>query len=165
MRLAPVIYRRLERQLPGLRVVTGTLAPGAVLSGSIVFRAAPAGWTSYFLGAEDHAALTGRRLDLRLVGEAVSKGVRVLGEPEGIAAIDLAVDGRPLAAGEIVVGAGRPYAGGEMAAADLLAPEPPLPAAAPLVLWLPSEGEVRPAAPDAEAEETKRRLRALGYVQ
>ena len=150
--------------------MTAGLAPGAVLSGSIVFRAAPAGWASYFLGPEDRAALAGRRLDLRLVGEAVPKGVRVLGEPEGIAAIDLAVDGRPLAAGEIAVGAGRPYAGGALAEADLVAPAPPLPASplpAPslLVVWSPAEGGAEPPLRTAEVQETERRLRALGYVQ
>ena len=164
-RLAPIVYGRLERQLPGLRVVTAGLAPGAVLSGSIVFRAAPAGWASYFLGPEDRAVLVGRRLDLRLVGEAVPKGVRVLGEREGIEAIDVAVDGRPLAAGKIAVGAGRPYAGGALAAADLVASVPPITASPLLFVWLPAEGGIEPTAPEAEVQETERRLRALGYVQ
>lgn len=181
-RLAPLVLRQLDAQgRPGLRLALGALPRGSRLSGEIRFRQPPEGWASDFLAAEDEVSLQGAVLRVDLVGEGWPKGLRVLGDPAGIAEIVLRVDGEAVAPGRVAVGERR-WSGDPLAAAALRAEGWP-PAAgldasarsggaaarAPLVsLWLPSvrRTETRDrTGDDAMARETERRLRALGYIQ
>jgi hypothetical protein len=99
----------------------------------------------------------------------------VLGEPSGVATITLSLDGLQVPPDRILAGAG-PWRGGPVPAAALeTAAWPPGAAlgkaeragsgpAPVLALWRPAEPP--PAAADDEAaEESARRLRALGYIE
>jgi hypothetical protein len=160
----PAIARRLDRELPGLRIVTGALDEGSVVAGAIVFRRPPAGWLPHFLGPGDRGALAGRRLELTLVGERLAKGLRVLGDTGGVESIELTLDGAPLGPGRVAVGERGRWDGAPLPAAALTAPAPPDPRGAALRLWTPA-GEPKLARPGQESAETRRRLKALGYLQ
>src|SRR5262249_50068434 len=62
-RLAPVIHRRLDFDLPGLKVMIEGVplkAPAPRLAGTLTFSRAPARWVPYFLGPEDKVELSGK---------------------------------------------------------------------------------------------------------
>jgi hypothetical protein len=143
---------------------------GSELAGEIVFERPPEGWWPELLDDGDEVELAGRRLTWRWRGEPFAKGIRVLGDPGAVESVTVTVDGEAVPAARVAVGDGQPYAGGRLGEAALRAESWPPAAAAALApavyLW-------RPAAPapldavedDAAAEETARRLRALGYIQ
>ncbi len=167
--LAPVIHRQLDRELGGLKLMTDGLAAGARVSGSILFAHAPQRAIPYFLAspsAGDRVEMTADRLRFDLVAETLAKGFRVEGDFGRVLAVEATVDGRPLPAARWRIGPRRPYAGGALAPADLLAAEwpglvPPA-GAGGLDLWVhDTTGAARKLAHDPE---TERRLRALGYA-
>lgn len=108
------------------------------------------------------------RLRFDLLGDGTPKGLRIEGDVGRIEALAASLDGLPLAASRLRVGAGAPYGGGPLELAALLSRHWPGPAAAAppggLAIWIHDwTGEaVRPTGHDPE---TERRLRALGYLQ
>ncbi|HSL82932.1 MAG TPA: sulfatase, partial [Thermoanaerobaculia bacterium] len=128
-RLAPVLYRHLDRALPGLRVLPDALPPGARLTGELVFEAAPGEVVPLFLGPGDRAAADGPRVRFEIVGDGVPKGFRILGEPGALVAAELALDGEPLPAGRLRVGAGTAFTGRPVPPESLTAAALPAPAA------------------------------------
>ncbi|MFP3939298.1 MAG: sulfatase [Thermoanaerobaculia bacterium] len=162
-RLAPLVYRRLDRALPGLRALPEGLAPGAVLSGELTFQEAPEGVVPLFLGPGDRLELDGRRVRFDITGEAVPKGFRILGAGAPLEAAALALDGEPLPPGRLRLGAGDPFTGRPVAPAALEAEALPAPETHPgLRLWAPA-GPTSRAAP--ASDRTRESLRALGYVE
>jgi arylsulfatase A-like enzyme len=173
--LAAVIERRLDRSLPGLRLMAAGVPAGAHLRIDLALAQAPRGWTPFLLTAADRVSVAGSHLVLDLAGgDLLARGVRIAGDA-AVAGMTATLDGRPLAAERLRVGAGRPYGGGALAAAALTCREWPAdldgaPAASlssnlPVVgLWVhDAAGEVaRRTAHDAE---TERGLRALGYIE
>jgi arylsulfatase A-like enzyme len=168
--LAPIVHRQLDRELGGLKLATDGLPAGSRLGGTIVFAHAPQRVVPYFLGppsAGDRVEMTGDRLRFELRTEPLAKGFRVEGDFGRVLELTAALDGQPLPAARWRVGPGRPYAGGPLAPADLLAPEWPglLPrAGGGLDLWIHDAAGAGAAARRAHDPETERRLRALGYI-
>lgn len=162
-RLQPIIHRQLNRELPGLRVFAAGFPAGSRIQGSIALDRPPSGWDSYFLAAGDRVELAGNRVSFDLGGETVEKGFRLEGEIGGVQTVEARVDGRPLPAGQMLVGRGTPYPGGGLNPAALTAEDLPTAQGAALLLWLP--GGRRAPAGKALNPETERRLRALGYIQ
>jgi arylsulfatase A-like enzyme len=144
-RLQPIIDRQLDRQLPGLRVFTADLPPGARLRGSLTLERPATEWFPCFLGAGDRVELAGTRVSFDLGGEVLEKGFLLLGDPGRVLRAEADLDGRPA---RVLLGAGTP---------------PPSPGPA-LRIWRP--GGERKAVPSRPRDpETERRLRALGYIQ
>ncbi|HVR98028.1 MAG TPA: sulfatase, partial [Thermoanaerobaculia bacterium] len=165
-RLAPLIHRQLDRQVPGLRLMASGLPGGSRLEGEIDLDRAPARWRPYFLGEDDRVEMEGNRIRFSLAGEPLAKGILLEGVL-GIAGLTARLDGAPLPAGRIVLGSGATYGGGKAAAGTLTAAAWPEPLRGPgLRVWLSKSAEGagarRPAATDPE---TEKRLRALGYIQ
>ena len=175
--LDQVIDRQLGRELPGLWLVPAALPAGGRLSGSIVCARAPQGWAPYFLGPGDRVELAGTRLRFDLAGEGagpagdLEKGVRLLGDCGGISVVEASLDGRPLAPGDVRIGAGAaPWSGGPIAAAALRSPSWPndrpadrAAATARLRLWALDESGAVERRRTVDPE-TERRLRTLGYI-
>ncbi|HEX9944696.1 MAG TPA: sulfatase [Thermoanaerobaculia bacterium] len=163
-RLQPIVQRQLDRQLPGLRVLASGLPAGSRLQGSLVLDRPPARWVSYFLAADDRVALAGSRVSFDLGGEELEKGFLLEGDFGGVQTLEARLDGRPLAAPQVLTGRGAPYLGGAVARALLTAAGPAAPRGPALRVWLPAvrRAPSTDAAPDPE---TGRRLRALGYAQ
>jgi arylsulfatase len=162
-RLVPVVYLHLDRGLPGIRVLHDSLPPGARLSGELVFAGSPAGVVPLFLGPEDRVDAAGDRVRFELVGEALPKGFRILGSPGDLVGAALALDGEPLPAGRLRLGAGTPFTGRRVPAAALVAAALPGRADLPgLRLW----SHAGPTSLTGEASDrTRESLRALGYIE
>ncbi|HBL25617.1 MAG TPA: hypothetical protein DD490_02150 [Acidobacteria bacterium] len=165
-RLAPVIHGQVARELPGLWIFREG-GEGGRLAGSLTFERPPAGWRPYFTEPGDRIELSGTRLRFDLAGAAGGKGVRVEGDVGRILAVEAALDGRPLPAGGVRLGAGAAYTGGAVPPAALRAARWPVTGAetaAGLRLWsFDGSGAVeRRTSPNAETEQ---RLRNLGYIQ
>ena len=77
--------------------------------------------------------------------------------------IEARVDGRPLPAGQMLVGRGTPYPGGGLNPAALTAEDLPAAKGAALLLWLPGGRRAPPR--KAQNPETQRRRRARGDIQ
>ena len=171
--LEPVIHGQLDAELPGLRVMLDAVDPGRRLAGRIVLERPPETWLPYFLAEGDVVGLSGRELTFDLVADRVQKGVRVLGDAGGIEALELSLDGAPVATRRVLVGRGDPYRGGSLPAERLVSADWPFRVSVPvspvLRVWRPPaavEERMRaPAVAAGEAEETRRRLRALGYLR
>jgi arylsulfatase A-like enzyme len=178
-RLAGALYRQLDRQLPGLRVVAGAAPAGSRLDGTIRFERPPQGWTPLFLAAGDRVSLAGDRLDFDLASEPLDKGFLVLGDFGAVRSIEARRDGVPLPSGSLRVGEGVPYGGGAVPPARLLAAGWPLADGrdgtglggatgqsgdpAGLALWLHRAARAGERRTERDPE-TERRLRALGYI-
>lgn len=167
-RLAPIIHRHLDRRLPGLRVAVEGLAPGARLVARLKFENPPEDWVSYFLAPADRVRLDGRDLEVEWVGGppgAPGRGVLVDGDLGAVTRIEATLDGEPISAAAIQVGDGQqPYDGASVSQNALRAetwPPPPTQGTV-LRLWLPGGGSEDAEAP--ENAETRRRLKALGYL-
>lgn len=161
-RLAPVIYRHLHRTLPGLLALTDSLPRGARLSGELELETAPEGVIPLFLGPDDRVDLAGTRLRFELVGEAVEKGFRVLGDAGAVLAASLTLDGEPLPPARLRLAGGDPFTGRAVPAAALATGAFPAAADLPgLRLW---DYAGRTAIATEVNEETRRSLEALGYV-
>jgi len=164
-RLAPVIHRRLDFDLPGLKVMTDGAPAGARLAGSLTFERPPDRWVPYFLGCEDKVELSGRSLRFDLLASTLAKGFRVEGDGGKIESIAATLDGRPLPPAQVRIGMDTPYAGGPIGPAALLAREWPGLAhpAGGVRLWVHDmASNVKRREHDPE---TERGLRALGYIQ
>jgi arylsulfatase A-like enzyme len=163
--LARVIHRRLDLDLPGLRVMTDGAPAGSHLAGTLIFSSPPARWVPYFLAPEDRVELTGATLRFDLLAGRLDKGFRVEGDFGQIQALAATTNGQPLPAGQLRVGMNTPYAGGPLSPKALLTREWPglAPAGRGLRLWIhDATGSVALREHDAE---TERGLRALGYIQ
>ncbi|MEM7048245.1 MAG: sulfatase [Acidobacteriota bacterium] len=156
--LLPLVDRRLATGEGGLWLVTGPRMEGRRLRLEVELGEPTAGWEGYFLGPEDRFQVIGRRLVLQLAeGPIGSRGVR-LPEAQEVVIESLEVT---LEEGEILVGDGRVYEGGRLTAQDLRAKGWPRSERAALALWVSEES----AHGDAEElDETRQRLRALGYL-
>jgi arylsulfatase A-like enzyme len=161
-RLQPLIDRRLDRQMPGLRVIAAGLPAASRLRGTLALDRPPARWISYFLAEDDHVELAGNRVSFDLGGEALRKGFLLEGDFAAVQSAAAELDGGgPL---PIRIGRGALYAGGAAGKAFLTADAPPAAAGPALFLWFPGRRRAPPAAAAPNAE-TARRLRALGYAQ
>ena len=156
-RLSAVIHQRLGRRLPGLRVLVRDVVPGRSVRGTVRFDRPPKGWTSYFLGPDDHVELVGDTLRFELEGDLVAKGVRL--EEEGLGIVETMIEGGWL---PVVGPDGRDVGTGVVEAEALRAPGFPGRTDGPaLLLWEP---ESRALEEEMVDEETMRRLEALGYT-
>jgi arylsulfatase A-like enzyme len=167
--LGLLIDHRLDRTLPGLRVIASGLPGGGTLSGRIDFHRSPAAWHPYFLAAADRASLEGATLSFSLVGEEpgtgpADKGLTVEGDLGGIRALWAALDGVPLAPGSVLVGEGGRYSGGPIEEADLTTDHRPRSPAGPvLLLW--ARRALAPGRSGGIDPEVEASLKALGYIQ
>jgi arylsulfatase A-like enzyme len=180
--LAAVMERRLDLCLPGLKLLASGVPAGSRLRVELTLARPPRRWTPYLLAAADRVRLDGARLTLELAGgsgggaDALARGVRIEGDFAAAAeavvqALSAAVDGRPLPAARLRVGAGSPYTGGPLPRAALATRQwPGAPAAGggdggPAVqLWM-HDAAGEPERRDVHDVETERRLRALGYIE
>ena len=167
-RLAPVIHRRLDFDLPGLKLMTDLLPQtpvGSRLAGTLTFTRSPARWVPYFLDPADHVELAGNRLRFDLRSGTLAKGFRVEGDFGGIAGIAATLDGKPLPASQVRLGMNAPYGGGPVDRRALLAREWPglAPAAGGVRLWV--HDAASNVARREHDPETEKGLRALGYIQ
>jgi hypothetical protein len=161
--LQPLIHHRLDRELPGLRLLASGLPAGSILDGTIRFERPPARWTPYFLGEGDAMELVGSRLRFRLRGEALVKGALVEGEMGAIVELEARLDDAAPASVRLLVGRGA-YAGGRVEPGALLSARAPAPPAGPaLRVWISERGTTGKHA--EEDPETVKRLQALGYIQ
>ncbi|MGE5234614.1 MAG: sulfatase, partial [Acidobacteriota bacterium] len=157
------IHRGLENQFVGLRVMASGVPAGHRLSGTIRCDRPPARWVPYFLAGGDRVALEGKTLRFDLEGDAVQKGVLLVGDFTAIEDARLALDGKPLPMSAVRLGEGRAAEGGPWPLSGLGAATWPQPPSGPaLRLFVPSHPPV--VHPPADPE-TLRRLRALGYIQ
>lgn len=162
-RLGSVVYRHLSRALPGLLALTDAVPPGARLVGEIELAKAPDAVLPLFLGPDDKVSLAGARVRFELVGEAVDKGFRLLGDPGALRAASLQLDGEPLQPARLRYGNGVPFTGREVPVAALGTDAFPAAGERPgLRLW---EYTGRTQVATEASEETRRKLEALGYVQ
>lgn len=165
-RLQPLVHRQLGTELEGLWVLPDGLPAGARLSGSIAFERPPERWAPYFLGPADKAELSGNRVRFDLLGDRLTKGLRIKGDFGRILAVEASLDGKPLPPGAVRIGAEAPWNGAPVTPAALRSPRWPLsapPASALLRLWtFDSAGAAaRRTKADATTEEG---LRNLGYI-
>jgi hypothetical protein len=166
-RLEAILYHRLDRTLPGVRVLTDALPPGARLVGELDFESPPEAAIPLFLAEGDSVSVEGNRVRFEITGGAVDKGFRLLGEPRGLVAAALSVDGTSLPDGRLRYGEGRPFGGlavpaGALEIAAFPATGPRKGRPAGVRVWSPS-GAVSLAT--ESSEETLERLKALGYVE
>jgi hypothetical protein len=184
--LATVLQRRLDLSLPGLRLLAAGVPAGSRLRLDLTLAQAPRRWLPYLLNAADRVTLDGAHLALDLQGgDPLARGVRIEGdfadppgaapagaapaaEPDVVRSLTAMVDGRPLPAARVRVGAGASYAGGALPWAALRSRLGPgtLPAAGgPVVeIWVHDTAGEAPRRTEHDAE-TERRLRALGYLK
>jgi hypothetical protein len=162
--LQEAIHRQLERRLPGLRVMLAGAPGGARLRGRLRFARPAASWSSYFLDEGDQVALAGREVRFELGGESLTKGFLLEGSPGALEELEATLDGEPLPAAALRLGAGAAHAGGVVAESALAAQDWPVRGEGPrLHVWRPAG--LRAASQATPDPETLRRLRALGYVQ
>jgi hypothetical protein len=166
--LAPLVLGRLGRELPGLRVSAGAGFAGRILRAELTLAGASEGWWPELLAAGDRVELRGGRLHLEWQGEALAKGVRLLGSSGGISSVAVWLDGEPIEPSTVVVGEGQAWDGQPLPEQSLLADQPPDACGAGeavLCLWrlrapARAEDEITPELD----RETRERLEALGYL-
>lgn len=162
-RLEPVVYRHLHRTLPGILALAESLPAGRHLSGELAFDSPPTTVLPLFLGPDDRVELAGTRLSFSIVGEAVAKGFRLVGDPGALVDASLLLDGELLPPARLRYGGGAPFPGRPVPATALATETFPSPVERPgLRLW---EYAGRAAVATEVSEETRRSLEALGYVQ
>jgi len=165
-RLAPLIHHRLDRRLPGLRVLPSGIPQGSRLEARISFDRPPEGWDPYFLGDRDEATLDGSSLELRwqpTPGALPGRGFLVRGDFTELKVEKLTLDGVALPLDQVLLGHDRPLRGSEIRRRELKVTTRPEPLASPgLLLWEPEVDFSARAA--EEDEETRKRLQALGYL-
>jgi|GEM_PF-725234 len=188
--LITAIQRRLDRALPGLRLLAAGVPAGSRLRLDLTLSRPPRRWLPYLLTEMDRATLHGSHLTIELVGgDRLARGVSIegafsdllstgagAGGGAGAAAggseavvesLMATIDGKPLAAGRVRVGGGVVYEGGPLTLAALRTREEPAIQAAdgPAVdLWV-HDASGEPHRLVEHGDETERRLRALGYIQ
>lgn len=164
--LAPVIERRLDAALTGLRVFSEGLPPGRRLAGTITFARPPGAAVPYFLSPDDRAELSGATLRFDFGGEVTPavKGVRIEGDFGAVQSVEITLEGQPLPPAQIRTGANAVWAGRPLTAASLESPAWPASGTKPsLLLW--NHRSARPGERRTQYDpETERRLRALGYL-
>jgi arylsulfatase A-like enzyme len=83
--LAMVIERRLDRALPGLRLLAAGVPAGSRLHLDLTLSRPPRRWMPYLLTPEDHATLDGSHLALDLAGgDRLARGVRIEDDFSGV---------------------------------------------------------------------------------
>lgn len=155
--LAPQLEARLAEQTPGVRVMLTGAAPGITVGLEVRLRRPAQTWSSWFLADDDRVELDGDSLRVRLLGEALPKGI-VLPAAD-VQSIDVVGPrGLPVR----LAGSRGAYGGGEVSLqAALHAGWPGQPADGPtLWLWASPQRTF-----DAQRNpETMKRLKALGYA-
>ena len=160
VRLQRGIHGRLDRQMSGLRVIASGLSPGSRLTGRIELTPVPAGWVSYFLADADRVEQQSSEVRFELSAESLDKGFVIQGEIGKLEVLEAAIDGVPLAAGQIRAGEA-PWRGVAVEATSLRHEGWPAGVEKPtLHVWY-REVDRSVAPQDAE---TRRRLEALGYL-
>jgi arylsulfatase A-like enzyme len=91
--LQPLVHRQLGAEMAGLWVLPDGLPDGARLSGSITFERPPGLWSPYFLSPADHVTLSGGTLRFDLLGERLTKGLRIQGDFGRIVSATASLDG------------------------------------------------------------------------
>ncbi|MBV8202854.1 MAG: sulfatase [Acidobacteria bacterium] len=143
--LATAIERRLDRALPGLRLLAAGVPAGSRLRLELTLSRPPRRFVPYLLTPADHATLDGAHLALELAGgDRLAKGVWIEGDDFGDAAkasggrgpaaggggsaaaedavvqsFTATLDGLPLPPARVRVGGGATYAGGPLPEAAL----------------------------------------------
>ncbi|MCH9649126.1 MAG: sulfatase [Deltaproteobacteria bacterium] len=168
--MAPVIHRRLDRRLPGLRVLANALPLGSELVARFEFEAPPEGWQAYFLGPNEEVRLEDRVLEIHWreePGAVPGRGIRIEGELPALRSLKATLDGRALLPEAFWLGQGRPYL---RAAAGAVAPDslvsrgwPTPPSAVGVRIWIPSDPVL--SEPTEASDENRRRLETMGYLQ
>jgi arylsulfatase A-like enzyme len=165
--LSALLDAYLDRALPGLRVRGSGLAPEQTLEIELVLDAVPSAWHPYFLDASDRVRVDQRKITLTLVGEpagSAEKGLWLEGEDLGLESLAARLDGVPLAAARLLIGAGKPHRSGAVASAALLTDRRPEgPAEAAVRVW--ARSDLRAEAATTLPPEVEKSLRALGYIQ
>jgi arylsulfatase len=165
-RLQPLVHRQLGTELEGLWVLPDGLPVGARLSGSITFERPPGRWAPYFLGPADKAELSGSQVRFDLLGDRLTKGLRIKGDFGRILAVEASLDGKPLPPGAVRIGAEASWNGAPVAPAALRSPRWPLsaPSASTLLrLWMLDRAGAAQRRTKADAT-TEEGLRNLGYI-
>jgi arylsulfatase A-like enzyme len=189
--LAQVLERRLDRGLPGLRLTAAAIPAGSRLRLALTLASPVRRWAPYLLGPADRVSQDGARLTVELAGGSpVARGVRIEGDflaaagpvdPPGggaaVVALAVDLDGKPLPAARVRIGAGVPYAGGPLTLAALRSVSFPAAGgsaggeagrereAAWVALWVHAGAGAGAGAPRGRDAEMERRLRALGYIE
>jgi arylsulfatase A-like enzyme len=160
-RLAPLVEKRLDLRLEGLRVVAAGVPKGSSLVADLTLDRPPASWLPYFLGEGDHVKVDGAHVRMELTGGAIPKGVLFRGDLSRIVSVEahLQPGGAPVALH--LAGRAHPV-GGAIDVAAVRGRGPWAAAGPTLEIWSASG----PAATtDSKTkDETLERLRALGYV-
>ncbi len=153
----------LDPWLDGLRLMAIDLEDCGKVEGELEIAGTDLAVRPLFLAAEDRFELEGNRLRFRLQGEKLPKGLVIAGALERVAAATASCDGTPLA---VAAGPAGAAGAGPHELRSLLVPSGARAFAASgerrLGLWLR-----RPAAKlgaGERDEETRKRLKALGYT-
>jgi arylsulfatase A-like enzyme len=167
-RLQNMIVQQLNYGVVGVRLLVQQAPVGSPVEVTARFARRATACRLYFLGAEDRIESCGDTVRFTLRGEALDKGILVEGDVGALLGAAVTVGGRPLPTAQIRLGRGVAYRGGAVREEGLLATE--YPGAAPpgagcrLLIW-EQRREGLPPASEAQAEEVRRRLRALGYIR
>jgi len=121
--LATVIERRLDRALPGLRLLAAGVPAGSRLRLDLILSRPPRRWLPYLLNSADRASLDGSHLALELVGgDRLARGVRIEGDfGDSRPAAGAAAAGSAAGAGRRAGTAGGAGSGGEAVVRSLAA--------------------------------------------
>jgi arylsulfatase A-like enzyme len=163
--LQPILHGQLGTELEGLWILPDGLPVGARLSGSVTFEHPPGRWAPYFLGPADKAELSGNRLRFELLGDRLTKGIRIKGDFGRILAVEAMLDGKPLPAGSVRTGAATPWSGAPATPAGLRSRGWPLtgPSSPLLRLWIFDNAGAVERRTKADSE-TEKGLQNLGYI-
>jgi len=163
--LQSIIHGQLGTELEGLWILPDGLPVGARLSGSVTFERPPGRWAPYFLGPADKAELNGNQLRFTLLGDRLTKGIRIKGDFGRVLAVEAMLDGKPLPAGAVQTGAATSWSGSPVTPAGLRSRGWPLtsPPSPLLRLWIFDNAGAVERRTKADAE-TEKGLRNLGYI-
>ncbi|HEY2740307.1 MAG TPA: hypothetical protein VGK45_17990, partial [Thermoanaerobaculia bacterium] len=163
--LQPILHGQLGTELEGLWILPDGLPVGARLSGSVTFERPPVRWAPYFLGPADKAELSGNQLRFDLLGDRLTKGMRIKGDFGRIIAVEATFDGKPLPAGAVRTASNTPWSGSPVTPVGLRSRGWPLtsPPSPLLRLWIFDNAGAVERRTKADSE-TEKGLQNLGYI-